>query len=322
MQLPTELTRKIEDLTESIGPAQLARAAAELTSEYRRERKTRPELDRIHRAAYLITRLPATYAVVDRILRECKFRTPDLRIETMLDLGAGPGTAMWATAQNFPELARVTLVELSPEWIATGQQLACGAEREAVRLADWKQARVSDTLPADKFDLVVLSYALNELRPNESLAVAKAAWQRTGKVLLIAEPGTPAAFQHVREVRQEIISAGAHILAPCPHASVCPMPTDDWCHFGQRLPRTTEHRRAKGADLGYEDEKYSYVVFARSPARLPTARILRHVRKHSGHVELELCTTEGLKRETISRKQGDRYKLARKAEWGDAVDWP
>ena len=37
------------------------------------------------------------------------------------------------------------------------------------------------------------------------------------------------------------------------------------------------------------------MVFARQPNLLPTARILRHPRKHSGHVELELCTSEGLK---------------------------
>ena len=61
------------------------------------------------------------------------------------------------------------------------------------------------------------------------------------------------------------------------------------------------------------------MVFARQPNLLPTARILRHPRKHSGHVELELCTSEGLKRETVSGKHGERYRDARRAEWGDAI---
>ena len=93
----------------------------------------------------------------------------------------------------------------------------------------------------------------------------------------------------------------------------------NWCHFAERLPRSSAHRLAKNAELGYEDEKYSYIVFSRTPVRLPDARIVRHPRKHSGHVELELCAPEGLKRETISRKNGDRYKQAKKAEWGDAL---
>jgi len=97
------------------------------------------------------------------------------------------------------------------------------------------------------------------------------------------------------------------------------MTTGDWCHFAERLPRSSAHRLAKSSELGYEDEKYSYVVVSRSAVRVPEARILRHPRKHSGHVELELCTPDGLKRETISRKNGERYKRARKAEWGDAL---
>jgi len=78
---------------------------------------------------------------------------------------------------------------------------------------------------------------------------------------------------------------------------------------------------AKGAELGHEDEKYSYLIFAREPIALPAARILRHPDKHSGHTRFELCTPEGLKRETVSRKQGGRYSMAKKAHWGDTLDW-
>ena len=107
------------------------------------------------------------------------------------------------------------------------------------------------------------------------------------------------------------------MIAPCPHENACPMSGGNWCHFAERLPRTSAHRQLKGADLGYEDEKYSYVVFARQPSALPGARVLRHPRKHSGHVELELCRPDGLRREAVSRKQGARYKQARKLDWGD-----
>jgi ribosomal protein RSM22 (predicted rRNA methylase) len=317
MQFPVELSQAIEAITADFAPRELARAAAELTTAYRGQRKARPHLDRSHRAAYLITRLPATYAVLARILQECKNRIPDLRVGSMLDLGAGPGTALWAAASQFPELERATLVEDDTEWIAIGQRLAQSSQRSAVCAASWHQGSITDGPPSGIYDLVTISYTLNELRPNDIAHVLREAWQRTGKILAIVEPGTPIGFGLIRTVRAELIAEGAFMVAPCPHARECPMPHDNWCHFAERLPRNAEHRHAKSAELGYEDEKFSYVVFAREPAQLPNARILRHPRKHSGHVELELCTKEGLKRETVSRKLGKNYKQARKAEWGD-----
>jgi ribosomal protein RSM22 (predicted rRNA methylase) len=320
MDLPAELSRAIEEFTTGVASAELSLAAAELTASYRGERRSRPQLDGTHRAAYLITRLPATYAVLSRILRESKLRIPDLRVQSMLDLGAGPGTAMWAAATQFPELSSCALVEDREEWIAIGKRLATGSGRAAIRSADWRRESVAGGIPPGQFDMVTMSYLLNELRSVERLAIIHATWERTGKMLLIAEPGTPAGFEHIREVRRELIAAGAHMVAPCPHADACPMQGDNWCHFAERLQRNSQHRQAKNAELGFEDEKYSYVLFARRHVGLPAARVLRHPGKHSGHVEFELCTPEGLKRLTVSRKHGERYKLARKTEWGDVLD--
>ncbi|HWY67032.1 MAG TPA: small ribosomal subunit Rsm22 family protein [Terriglobales bacterium] len=319
MQLPPELTQGIDELTRGIAPAELARASAELTAGYRGARKGRPQLDRLHQAAYLISRLPATYAVVACVLREVRRRIPGLRIESMLDLGAGPGTAMWAAAELFMELSRIVLVEDMTEWIAIGKQLSKNSKLESIRSAEWRQGSVMQSLSSNAFDLVTISYVLNELPSNDVPALARAGWQRAGKLFLIIEPGTPAGFERIREARQELIAAGAHVVAPCPHGNECPMRDGNWCRFAERLERSSEHRHAKLATLGYEDEKYSYVAVAREPISLPSARILRHPRKHSGHVELELCTVEGLKRETVSKKQGAKYKDARKAGWGDAL---
>jgi ribosomal protein RSM22 (predicted rRNA methylase) len=316
MWLSKPLASAVAEINRDIAPAELARASAELTSEYRGQRKGRPLLDHAHRAAYLLTRLPATYAVLSRIFEESKLRVPELRIESMLDLGAGPGTAMWSAGEAFPELRRAVLFEDSAEWIGIGQRLAPHSKSSAVRSAEWRLGSVTDQLPSCSFDLVVMSYVVNELPPSDMAHAVQAAWQRTGKMLVIAEPGTPLGFGHIREIRRNLIAAGAHVVAPCPHAFQCPMPANDWCHFAERLQRSSEHRAAKGARFGYEDEKYSYVAFQRESIILPRARVLRHPRKRSGHVELELCTTECLQHETVSRKQGDRYKKAKHAEWG------
>ena len=67
-----------------------------------------------------------------------------------------------------------------------------------------------------------------------------------------------------------LAAAGAHVIAPCPHAADCPLAAADWCHFAQRIERTKIHRSVKGAELGYEDEKFSYIAVARHPATTST----------------------------------------------------
>src|SRR5262249_16909277 len=116
-----------------------------------------------------------------------------------------------------------------------------------------------------------------------------------------------------------LIASAAEILAPCPHKHACPMATGgDWCHFSQRLERTAQHRQLKGGALGYEDEKFSYVIASRQDVPLESGPIVRHPGRHSGHIQLTLCTSAGrLETKTITRSSKQAFRLARKAEWGD-----
>jgi ribosomal protein RSM22 (predicted rRNA methylase) len=98
------------------------------------------------------------------------------------------------------------------------------------------------------------------------------------------------------------------------------MTGSDWCHFAVRLERSAEHRQAKDVSLGYEDEKYSYLIASKIPSSLPTARILRPPQRRSGHTILTLCSEGHVQQSTISKKQKDLYKQSRKADWGDC--WP
>jgi ribosomal protein RSM22 (predicted rRNA methylase) len=91
----------------------------------------------------------------------------------------------------------------------------------------------------------------------------------------------------------------------------------DWCHFSQRVQRTAEHRQLKGGSLGYEDEKFSYLVASRLALTPAKSRIVRHPRKHTGFLHLNLCTPDGLETRTVTKSQKPAYKVARQAEWGD-----
>jgi ribosomal protein RSM22 (predicted rRNA methylase) len=171
-------------------------------------------------------------------------------------------------------------------------------------------------------DLVLLSYTIGELpEPRVSLAIERAFALATG-ALVVIEPGTPAGFARIRTARDRLIAAGATIAAPCPHDSSCPMTGGDWCHFAVRLDRSRAHRHAKDAALGWEDEKFAYIVAVRDPALLRAragGRIIRRPQKGTGHVRLALCGPGGLSDAIVTRRL-PAYRQARDAAWGDA--WP
>src|SRR5256714_3672985 len=257
MALPAELAQAIERETSRFNSAELRRATAELSRRYRDDGGCKQPITSLaERAAYLLTRLPATFAATSAVLREIKERVPHFRPRSLLDLGAGPGTAGWAAAESFPEIERIVLVERDAETVAAGKKLAASASHAALRSAEWIAAEFSDFQAKEKFDLVVMAYALAELKPSRRGPAIECGWA-AGKVLAIIGPGTPAGFASIVQARTQLIAAGAGLVAPCPHEEECPMrgSTRDWCHFSERLERSSLHRRLKSGDLGYEDEK-------------------------------------------------------------------
>lgn len=289
---------------------ELAVAREDLTERYRdRSQQKRFMTSDAHRKAYILSRMPATYAVVKHVLEMMR----DLHIESMLDVGAGPGTATWAAHDVFPTIKNYTLIEQDADTIALGKRLASGKDFPAT----WQQGDISSLSTFPAHDLVVISYALGELPLDATQTLLQKLWKVTNKRLVIIEPGTMHGFSYIRKARQDLIDLGTFPVAPCPHACACPMPQDDWCHFSKRIERTSTHRRIKGGSLGYEDEKYSYFIASKNAVALPEARILRHPEKHSGHMRFTLCTKDGLQNVTVSRRDGELYKKARKLEWGD-----
>lgn len=319
MKLPDELRAAIEQETAKVDRRTLARAVAELTQSYKSSACSVPAIrNEAHRAAYLATRLPATYAACRRVLSEIQTLAPQNEVGSLLELGAGPATSAWAAAEIFPRLSQTTLVESDSAMMQLGKRLAAASRYSILRHAQWTSG---DLTRAEKFphhDLVVISYVLGELTASAAEALVAKAWSAAADFLVIIEPGTPRGFSAVNRARTALIAAGAQILAPCPNHLACPMATmGDWCHFSQRIERTSLHRQLKGGALAYEDEKFSYLVASRYIASPGLARIVRHPHKNPGHVELTLCSQGRIEQRTVARSQREEYKLARHAAWGE-----
>ncbi len=320
MELPPLLRQAVDRALTGVALAGLADAAAELSQRYREERRDGALHvgSRRDALAYLAVRLPATYAAVRASLAATAQACPDFAPKTMLDIGAGPGTALWAAADCWPELSDALLIEASPVFRECGEQLATDAP---LPRAVWRSADIAkDDIEGPPHDLVTLAYVLNELAPDARPQALQRLWQMTAGLLVIVEPGTPAGWQRILAARRQMIDAGAHVIAPCPHAHDCPIQPPDWCHFAERVARSRLHRQAKGAEVPWEDEKFSYVALSRTPVPSAGARVIARPRKASGRVTLKLCRPDGTAgEELISRRDGERYKRASRSDWGETL---
>ena len=318
MQLPPSLRAAIEQELDGIALGDLARAADALSQRYRAEVQD----GRLHLAddmaarAYLTTRLPATFAAISAALAAVAQARPGFAPRTLLDAGAGPGTATWAAAQLWDRIEEATLVEASPAIRAVGERLGSPLPRASWIAGGLDEAIAS--LPAS--DLVLLAYVLDELPAAARIPLVERLWTLTGDTLLIVEPGTPAGWRRILVARDRLIQAGAHILAPCPHARACPLAAPDWCHFSARVARSRLHREAKGGTVPWEDEKFIYVAASRRAGAGSTARIIAPPQSSKFAITLKLCEPDGGAVErSFEKRSGAAFKQARKLGWGDAL---
>lgn len=315
MQLPESLQNAIEQECSAFSHDALREASQILTRHYHEQRASSASLfqNAAARAAYLAVRMPATYAAIHRALLECKQRMYAAP-RSFLDLGAGPGTGSWAAAEIFPELDSITLIEQSRPMAEIGQRFCKEAEAPFLQSATWLCQSIKNAIPS--VDLALLSYVIAELQPSQIESLLERLWDQVNTIVII-EPGTPEGYRRILKIRDWALRRESYLIAPCPHRDVCPVQTPDWCHFPARIERTRMHKFLKGASLGYEDEKFSYLAFGKSPSRIPKGRIVGFIKKSSGFVQLPLCTQGKLEKTIVSRKH-ESYRLARDSEWGDS----
>jgi ribosomal protein RSM22 (predicted rRNA methylase) len=316
--LPVELKAGLEAKLHGLSRRGAAARSAAISQTYRSgggSAAIRSEADAL---AYALARMPATYAAIAACLNALREVRPDFAPRSLLDIGAGPGTATWAAAEAFPSLAAVASIDANPAL----RTLAAELFGKSSRLSSTRyiqgdaQAAQANTEPAD---LVIASYLIGEVDDARRAALAGLMWSKTRDTLIVVEPGTPAGYARIIALRAQLIAAGARVTAPCPHDNACPLTPPDWCHFAQRLPRSRAHMALKTAELPYEDEKFSYVVLTRAPAARPAARVLAQPEVGKVAVTAKLCTTNGLVVASIPRRAKADYARARRWRWGDAV---
>jgi ribosomal protein RSM22 (predicted rRNA methylase) len=316
--LPAALKAALDAKLQGLSRNAAAERAALISQTYRDGGGSSAIRSEVDALAYALARMPATYAAVTASLNALREIRPDFAPATLLDVGAGPGTATWAAAEAFPSLTSLALLDSN----SALRRLALDLGEDSTRLRKMTyrhgeaRAMIADSEAAD---LVIASYMIGEIGDAERTALADSMWAKTRDTLLIVEPGTPAGYGRIISLRRQMIAAGANVAAPCPHDGECPLLTPDWCHFTQRLPRSRAHKQLKSAELPYEDEKFSYLALTRAPAARHPARVIAQPAVTKVAVTARLCTDQGILNASAAHRQKAAYQRFKKIAWGDAI---
>jgi ribosomal protein RSM22 (predicted rRNA methylase) len=316
--LPAELQAALGAKLDGVSRNEVAARAEKISKTYRDGGGSTAIATEADALAYAAARMPATYAAVGASLNALGEIKPDFAPETLLDVGAGPGTASFAAAEAFASLNSFAMLDANDTLRTLALDLAKNFHR-LDRLAYTRGDVLSLLASSEPADLVVASYVIGELGDAEREKLAPLLWAKTADTLVIVEPGTPAGYARIIALRSKLIADGAHVVAPCPHDGACPLTKPDWCHFTQRLPRSRAHKDIKGAELPFEDEKFSFCVLSRrAVANLPS-RVLAQPHTSKVEVTAKLCTRGGLAAVKVPHRDKRAYAAARRWRWGDAV---
>jgi ribosomal protein RSM22 (predicted rRNA methylase) len=271
--------------------------------------------------AYAVVRMPATYAAVRAALTQAAEIVPDFAPRSLLDIGAGPGTATWAALDAWPSLRQAALIDSNPHLLALAAAFGGSPATPDVALSSTRSGLAAALGEARPTDVVMASYVLNELAAGTLIGTLDRLWSLTRSLLVIVEPGTPDGSARILACRNALLAQGATIVAPCSHDGRCPLTTGDrWCHFRARLPRSRDHLATKDASVPFEDEKFCYLVAGKSFADVARGRrVLATPKVDKGAVTFTLCAPDIADQRRIARGDKEAYRAAKRLAWGDLL---
>ena len=290
-------------------------AAQALSARYRSTRDGSPLIrNALDALAYSAMLMPATYTQIYGARSQTLPRAP-LPYTSLLDIGSGPGTASWVAQQLVPTLQSITAVERDGHLQAIAQMLYTDSQlppttflnQDITSCPDWQA-----------HDIVIIAHVLNELSPSQQQAVIAKAWRATTQLLVIIEPGAADYAPVIQNARTQLISAGGTIAAPCTHQGVCQL-HDAWCHFGQKVSRPDFQRLARGAEVAWEEAKYSFVAISRPPIPQHGVRIMHDPQRAKGYIDVVGCDYTGVHTHRIPKRDTLRYNALRHATWGNWI---
>jgi ribosomal protein RSM22 (predicted rRNA methylase) len=324
--LPQPIQRAIATLLADAGSNAWMKRAQLLHQRYRQQEENKQQIhvvDALDALAYLGLRASATYSQIWGAVDAICDLVPGWQPTTLLDLGCGAGSGLWALTDLLPSLTQATAVDQSAHFLQVGQQIFKAAQQPLT--VTWQQANILQSVqqgPAT-YDVVLLANVLNEVNEEQRTRLVEAAFKRCNAILIIVEPGTPVGSRVVQQVAHQLAPVGT-LLAPYLGTQFV---REEWLHFPQRFTRPDFARRLRQemreSDLmasDWEEAKYSYVAIGKlPPAVMPWARVIGPTQLKQGYIEVPLLTATGRLQAKVFKRYKPAYAYAKKLHWGEAV---
>ena len=269
-------------------------------------------------ALYMIARGRSIMGVVEKII------TQDLEVfsnvESVVDFGGGPGTFLFAISK-FKTLSKYTNVERSDSFIGimnvlVEEFLSSSTTNTHVDSISCNYLKPgSQDIPTS--DLCVFSYTLCE---RENSPVCLSDLVEHSNMVLIIEPGTPSGFKNIIQAKDKLIEKGFGTIAPCTVSNgFCPLRNSesDWCHFVERVDRSRIQRHLKNGVLGYEYEKYSYLLMSKNSIHSDGKRIISRPNYTKHSISFDICSEKNSHIVITKKENKSEFKIVKKSIRGD-----
>lgn len=293
-----------------------------------------------YRLAYLRYHLPLNFARAVCALRDLRRLRPEVAaFESVVDLGAGPGSSTLATLLELPPAPRrYFLSDRSRGALRVARQLidqcseAAGRGPQDVVHRVQKLPELPEIPPGS---LVWMSMVVNELRTasGRGLDLGHLVRRLEAKlappgVLVLVEPALREPGLGLLRLHDSLLASGRwRVIAPCTHQKDCPLLRArgrPWCHFHfDWRPGRVVEEIARPLQLSTGRSSLSYLALERTdgPEKTPAPERPRHARVigdpmgvRGGGAGIYVCR-DG-RRETLHQGarrlgRGDRVELAK-----------
>ena len=312
MQLPQYLQQKINSLYSGLTKKELEQTRSELTRKYKEETGRSVSLidSKKDSVLYAISRMPSTYAVIYTLLNQLVSQDLISDVSTVFDVGAGTGAGFFALKEIDSNID-LSLLERDENMLFVLNNLI--DEKPEIIKGDINHLNLNK-----KFDLVMSSYVLSEMTEGDRKIALQKMFELSNKYVLLIDTGTPKTYAEYMKIKETAKELGCFVVAPCLHEK-CSL-KNDYCQFFARVERSSLQKMAKSATLGYEDEKYFYLLFSKNDNLPQKARVIRRPNIETNSIKLSLCTKEGVVQNNYTKKDKEMFKRAKKSKINDVID--
>ena len=310
MALLESVKDKIKNLFFELGKGKVLKVQKNLTYKYKNKTgESKPLIEDLSDSGiYAISRMPATNEVLCSLFKTLISQNIlDKNLKSIIDVGAGTGAGYFAIKDYF-ENAELTFVENNKNMIDVFKKLT---EYENIIHED-----ILNFESEEKYNLVLSSYVLSEMTEFDRVNAVCKLFNLSNKYVLLVDAGTPSIYEQYMNIKGICKKFGFKVIAPCKN-EMCPL-KNDYCQFYARVERSSVHKLAKDAIQSYEDEKYFYLLFEKIENNGENvdyedlARVIRRPIIKKNLVELKVCASGGVKNVAITKKDKEKFKMARK----------